>query len=336
MANNTTLNPGVGGDIVIDEDIGGVKMPVSKIRLGAAGVDGGDVTTANPFPVAVQGTVPISAAALPALSGTTAVSIAATVPVSAVSLPALSGTTAVSIAGTVAISAASLPALSGTTAISAASLPALSGTSGVNVAQINAVTPLMGNGVTGTGSCRVTVASDNTAFQVKATGNAGASFDGATGAAVPANGLLAGLRAATANPTNATGGNMVSSMGDKAGRQVVTPVQVRDLVAVQQTNVAVNTEITVITAGAAGVFNDMVGMVVSTAGLAAQTITIKDATAGTTRFVLNYPNAAVAPAGPLVIMFPVPVPQAAAANNWTVTQSLTTACNYTFLFAKNT
>lgn len=38
---------------------------------------------------------------------------------------------------------------------------------GVNVKEINAVTPLMGNGVTGTGSQRVTVASDNTPFPVK-------------------------------------------------------------------------------------------------------------------------------------------------------------------------
>jgi uncharacterized cupin superfamily protein len=37
-----------------------------------------------------------------------------------------------------------------------------------NVAQINGVTPLMGNGVTGTGSPRVTIASDNTAFTVNA------------------------------------------------------------------------------------------------------------------------------------------------------------------------
>ena len=37
-----------------------------------------------------------------------------------------------------------------------------------NVAQINAVTPLMGNGITGTGSQRVTIASDNTAFSVNA------------------------------------------------------------------------------------------------------------------------------------------------------------------------
>lgn len=39
-----------------------------------------------------------------------------------------------------------------------------------NVAQINGVTPLMGNGVTGTGSPRVTIASDNTAFSVNASG----------------------------------------------------------------------------------------------------------------------------------------------------------------------
>ncbi len=38
-----------------------------------------------------------------------------------------------------------------------------------NIGEINGVTPLMGNGVTGTGSLRVTVASDNTAFGVNAT-----------------------------------------------------------------------------------------------------------------------------------------------------------------------
>jgi len=39
----------------------------------------------------------------------------------------------------------------------------------INVSQINGVTPLMGNGTTGTGSQRVTIASDNTAFSVNAT-----------------------------------------------------------------------------------------------------------------------------------------------------------------------
>lgn len=40
---------------------------------------------------------------------------------------------------------------------------------GINLKEINAVTPLMGNGITGTGSLRVTIASDNTAFSVNAT-----------------------------------------------------------------------------------------------------------------------------------------------------------------------
>ena len=73
----------------------------------------------------------------------------------------------------------------------------------------------------------------------------------------------------------------------------------------------------------------------ATAGAAAQTITVKDGTAGTTRAVFNYPNAALAPGAPFQAMFPVPLPQSAANANWTVTQSVATACNYTFLYAKN-
>lgn len=89
-----------------------------------------------------------------------------------------------------------------------------------NIAKINNVTPLMGNGVTGTGSQRVTIASDNTAFSVnatlvagtavighviidsgtvttitnavKVTGHAGGNFDGSFGAAAPSNALQCG------------------------------------------------------------------------------------------------------------------------------------------------
>lgn len=46
---------------------------------------------------------------------------------------------------------------------------ALPANQSVNISQINGVTPLMGNGATGTGSQRVTIASDNTAFSVNAT-----------------------------------------------------------------------------------------------------------------------------------------------------------------------
>lgn len=58
---------------------------------------------------------------------------------------------------------------------------ALPANQSVNVSQINAVTPLMGNGVTGTGSQRVTIASDNTAFAVNATLQAGSALVGKVG-----------------------------------------------------------------------------------------------------------------------------------------------------------
>lgn len=62
---------------------------------------------------------------------------------------------------------------------------------GFNISQINGVTPLMGNGATGTGSPRVTIANDNTPFSVKidqttpGTTNAVRNTAGTTGGATP-------------------------------------------------------------------------------------------------------------------------------------------------------
>jgi hypothetical protein len=174
--------------------------------------------------------------------------------------------------------------------------------------------------------------------QDRIVGNAGAAIDAAAGAATPANAIMNGWRAATANPTNATGGNLVFAMADKAGRAVVTPVQIRDLVAVQQVTITASAaETTIITAGGGGVFNDLIGLVITTTIAVANTITIRDATAGTTRAILDYPGAAVVPGVPAVLTFPVPVPQAVAANNWTAQcSSATGATHITALFAKNT
>lgn len=51
MANNTELNPGVGGDTIATDDVGSYKIEKVKIVTGAAGVDGGPVTTSNRLPV---------------------------------------------------------------------------------------------------------------------------------------------------------------------------------------------------------------------------------------------------------------------------------------------
>jgi hypothetical protein len=156
------------------------------------------------------------------------------------------------------------------------------------------------------------------------------------GAAVPTGLVYEGGIAKTANPANATDGNLVGIMCDKAGRLVTTPVNVRENIGKQYTALAANTETTFITAGAAGVFNDITMLIISTAGAAAATLTIKDATGGTTQMVINYPDAALAQSGgPCVLCFNPPLTQTAAANNWTVTNSVATATNITAVFAKN-
>ena len=55
MADNTTLNPGIGGDIVAADDVAGVKYQRIKLTLGADGVNDGDVSASNPIPVAESG-----------------------------------------------------------------------------------------------------------------------------------------------------------------------------------------------------------------------------------------------------------------------------------------
>lgn len=106
----------------------------------------------------------------------------------------------------------------------------------VNDAQIAGTTYLTGNGTTGAGSQRVTIASDNTAFAVNATlsaettkvigtvrllGNVGAVMDFAgQNAAQPANSLLIGGEFNT-SPTTITTGNASPLQLDSSGKLLV-------------------------------------------------------------------------------------------------------------------
>jgi hypothetical protein len=108
---------------------------------------------------------------------------------------------------------------------------ALPANQSVNVSQINAVTPLMGNGTTGTGSQRVTVASDNTAFPikvsdgtntatVKAASTAAVATDTALVVAVSPNNTVAVTQAAITKGTQGANGVTTQDLKD-AGRQTV-------------------------------------------------------------------------------------------------------------------
>lgn len=53
MADNTILNPGLGGHSIVDEEVpGGAHLPVAKVRVGAHGTEGSDVTEDYPMPSA--------------------------------------------------------------------------------------------------------------------------------------------------------------------------------------------------------------------------------------------------------------------------------------------
>lgn len=137
-----------------------------------------------------------------------------------------------------AVKAASTAAVASDKALVVAVSP--NNTANTNVSQINGVTPLMGNGTTGTGSQRVTIASDNTPFSVNNTqqgtasqniaqvgGNAavdggpsgtlGVGGPDLNNAAITGNPVLQGVEALSSQPTAATTGNVRQLVGSLDG-----------------------------------------------------------------------------------------------------------------------
>jgi hypothetical protein len=193
-----------------------------------------------------------------------------------------------------------------------------------NLAQMNGAALLMGNGVTGTGAQRVTLSSDNTGIA-----NWG---HGAIGAAVPAGATYKGLIAKTANPSAATDGNMVGALADKLGKQVVVG-SIRDLKVVQKTTITASTSETTIGTAVASTFLDLYGLIIANSSATVCSVTIKDATAGTTRAIFTVPAGdtrgfMLPESGGLV--------QATVNNNWTATCSASvSSIEITALFVKN-
>jgi hypothetical protein len=77
MSHGTVLNVGAGGDTILDVDLAGFaaypstgKLPATCLYVSqTAGVAPTPATAANPVPVGVQGSVPVTAAALPLPAG---------------------------------------------------------------------------------------------------------------------------------------------------------------------------------------------------------------------------------------------------------------------------
>jgi len=212
---------------------------LSAAILLAAGIAGAQVSGGLPFGTAgspngnvlsVQGVASGTAVRVD-LSGTaanaTAIKVdgsAVTQPISAASLPLPTGAAtsakqpALGTAGSASTDVLTVQGIASMTALkvdgSAVTQPvSIAGNQPVNVAQINGVTPLMGNGTTGTGSHRVTIASDNS--------NSAGIGGSATGSAVPSAARYIGGNG-SGNLTGITVCDTRAKINQTAGAQIIT------------------------------------------------------------------------------------------------------------------
>ncbi len=129
--------------------------------------------------------------------------------------------------------------------------------------------------------------------------------------------------------TAVASGDVCDISTDNQGRQIITPHAPRDFIGHQTTTITASiTETTIFTAGAAGVFLDLTQITITNSSATALIVTLKDATAGTTRAIY-----AIAANGGIVITPIVPINQAAAAANWTLTCGTSVSSIYVYVQA---
>lgn len=203
---------------------------------------------------------------------------------------------------------------------------ALPANQSVNVSQVGGNNTLTNNGVSGSGSQRINLASDNTAIA-----NWG---QGATGSAVPSGAQYLGGLAKTALPTAGSDGNLTGAMVDKFGRQVILPQTIRDLIGTQTTTISASTSETTIVTAAASTFNDLMMLIISNTSASTNTrIDFRDTTGGTVLFSLESIGGA-APIG--FALGGVAIPQTSVNTNWTAQcATSTTDVRIYAVFAKN-
>lgn len=178
----------------------------------------------------------------------------------------------------------------------------------VNCAAFSQVRLIATAWTSGTANIQTTATDALTSIFTQTEGNSAAA------AADTGNPVKIGGLGKTVQPTAVTDGQRTNALTDKIGRMVVVNNHIRELVTTQTTTITNSTvETTVLTAGAAGVFNDITSIVITNANNQGLTVTIRDATAGTIRAIYY-----IAGQGGLSLPLTTPWRQTTAANNWTV------------------
>ena len=146
------------------------------------------------------------------------------------------------------------------------------------------------------------------------TGTSGFKIQGqvAQGGADAGNPVKVGIYAITALPTAVANGQDANVIGDKFGRPILLLNSIRDLTVQNTTTLTNTTETTILSAGAAGVFNDITALHITNTSATAVRVDLRDATGGSV--VDSY---GIAANGGAIIPLLVPMKQTTAANNWT-------------------
>lgn len=145
-------------------------------------------------------------------------------------------------------------------------------------------------------------------------------------AAVSGNPVRIAGRAMLANGTAVVEDDTCDLATDNQGRAIVTPHAPRDLVTHQTTTITSSTSETTIFTAVASIFLDLTQLVITNSGATATIVTLKDATAGTTRAIF----ALAANGGIVVNLGTVPMCQATVNNNWTLTCGTSVASIYVY------
>ena len=154
----------------------------------------------------------------------------------------------------------------------------------------------------------------------------------ASGVSLASNPLTTGGLGKTSNPTAVSDAQVVNSLHDKLGKQVVVG-SIRDLKGQQITTITSSTAETTCVTAVASTFLDIYGVIVTNTSAAASNVAFKDSTAGTTRFNIYVPAGETRG-----FMLPESgaVTQATVNNNWTGTCSASVASIViTVLYVKN-
>ena len=288
-------------------------QPISAASLplptGAAKESGGNLDSiknalTNPLPVS-----------LPA--GTVTTLTPPTPPTAA----AIGAAVASGLANPLPVSAASLPLPTGAAKESGGNLDTIAGT--VSGGKVK-VTP---DAITGTVTATLNAETSKVIGTTRNLGNAGAIFDAAIGAAIPANAVQAGNRGSTALPTAVADGQTVPPMTDKYGRQVVVANAVRDLVGSASVQTTDSSAHNLLASGGTGVYTDLVSLAITNESATATVVSLSDGTV-----VYKF---ALAANGGIVLQFPSTLPASSTATAWTVTSSAAVTLDFVVTFAKN-